>query len=475
VPRAFRLITLLLLATLGLTAMQPAVARASAASAFAAVADFAQTSAPDSFQQGGQQPGPIVRQAFDLLMDRFVIPPKSGDVLNGALDGAHFYLESKQVADPLAERPAFTGTRSEDWRLFVAAYGKVRASLGDKGPSEILDRAMVDGMARSFKEAHTYYMPPEIYQQQMAELQNRNRYSGVGIQMSQELVITDVFEGSPAEGAGLQIGDQLMAVNGEPIEGLSSADTSTKVRGEAGTDVTLSVRRGPETVTKTMTRATIAYDWLRAKILDGNIGYLQIRQFAIPDALPLFNQAMDKFASANIRALVIDVRGNPGGAVATGEEIASRLMPESKPIYQQVDRRGERTVSTWGDYWNRDIPIAILTNGGSGSMSEILAAALQENGAARVIGTKTAGAVAAGVPIPLADGSGILVTVQMINTPTGKVINGTGLEPDQVVELDPAQFRAGKDSQLEAALSYVREQAAARGRSGLASPADSGE
>ena len=106
---------------------------------------------------------------------------------------------------------------------------------------------------------------------------------------------------------------------------------------------------------------------------------------------------MDRFAEANIRALIIDVRGNPGGSVATGEEILSRLLPDDKPLYRQVERRsGERTVSTWGDYWGRDIPIAVLVNGASGSMSEILAAALQENGAARVIGTKTAGAVAAG-------------------------------------------------------------------------------
>lgn len=468
VARAYRLVTLLLLMTLGLAALQPAVARASAvggSGVLDAVEHLTQTISPEDMQQGGAQPGPIVRQAFDLLMDRFVIPPKSGDVLNGALDGAHHYLESKGVPDPLAERPAFTGVRNQDWRLFQPAYQAMRGALGDKGTAEILDRAMVDGMARSFNEAHTYYMPPEVYRQQMAELQNRNRYSGVGIQMSQELVITDVFEGSPAEGAGLQIGDQLIGVNGENIEGMTSADVSTRVRGEAGTQVTLSVRRAGESVTKTMTRATIAYEWLRARILDGGIGYLQIRQFAIPDALPLFNEAMAKFAAADIKGLIIDVRGNPGGAVQTGEEIASRLMPEGKPIYQQVDRRGgERTVSTWGEYWNRDIPIAILTNGGSGSMSEILAAALQENGAARVIGTKTAGAVAAGVPIPLADGSGLLVTVQMINTPSGKVINVVGLEPDQVVELDATQFRAGKDTQLEAALGYVREQMAARAR-----------
>jgi carboxyl-terminal processing protease len=404
-----------------------------------------------------------VRQAFDLLMDRFVIPPKSGNVLNGGLDGAHYYLESKQVADPLEARPAFTGDRREDWRLFLPAYARVAQALGSRAPREELDRAMVDGMAKSFKEAHTYYMPPEIFSQQMADLQNRSRYAGIGIQMSQDLIVTDVFEGSPAEAAGVLPGDQLVAVNGESIEGLSSAETSTRVRGEAGTEVTVSLRRSgvAEPVVKTMTRANISIDWLQAKILEGGIGVLRIRAFAVPEALPLFNKAMDRFAQANIHALIIDLRGNAGGSVATGEEIASRLMPDARPIYQQVDRRGERTVKTWGDYWNRDIPIAVLTNGGSGSMSEILAAALQENGMAKIIGTKTAGAVAAGIPVPLADGSGMLVTVQMINAPSGRVLNEVGLEPDQVVELDPEQFRFGKDTQLDAALSYVREQVAA--------------
>jgi carboxyl-terminal processing protease len=461
VPRAFRLPILLFVIFLGLVAVQPAIVRASA---LPAVALAEQVSQADGAGRG-QQPGPIVRQAFDLLMDRFVDPPQSGDILNGGLDGAHYFLESKQVADPLEQRPAFTGDRREDWRLFVPTYDRVARALDNKAPREELDRAMVDGMAKSLKESHTYFMPPEIFSQQMAELQNRTRYAGVGIQMSQDLVITDVFEGSPAEAAGLLPGDQLISVNGESIEGLTSAETSTRVRGEAGTTVTLGLRRVgvDEPIVKTVTRATISIEWVRSKIMDGGVGYLQIRTFAVPDALPLFNKAMDRFAQANIRALVIDLRGNAGGSVATGEEIASRLMPDATPIYQQKDRRGQRTASTWGDYWKRDIPIAVLTNGGSGSMSEILAAALQENGFAHVIGTKTAGAVAAGVPVPLADGSGMLVTVQKIFTPQGRVLNEVGLEPDQVVELDPASLRAGKDNQLEAALAYVREQAAARG------------
>jgi carboxyl-terminal processing protease len=89
-----------------------------------------------------------------------------------------------------------------------------------------------------------------------------------------------------------------------------------------------------------MTRATIAIQWLRAKILDDGIGYLQIRTFANPEGLPLFNQAIQKFLDANVKALVIDLRNNSGGAVATGQEIASRLIPDDRPLYRQVDRRG---------------------------------------------------------------------------------------------------------------------------------------
>ncbi len=450
---------------MGLSTFQPFVALASPPPAIAGSEHVSQGLSP---AQG--QPGPIVRQGFDLLMDRFVIPPNSGNVLNGGLDGAHHFLASKNVEDPLAVRPQFTGDRREDWRLFLPAYEKMSKALENKAPREELDRAIVGGMARSFKEAHTYFLPPDLFGRQMAELQNQNRFAGIGILMGPELVILDVFEDTPAEQAGVMPGDQILAVNGESVEGIASADLSSRIRGEAGTSLTLTLRRGnsPIPIVKQMTRAIVSIQWMRAKILDGGIGYLQIRQFAIPDALPLFNKAMDRFAEANIKSLIIDVRGNPGGSVATGEQILSRFLPDNLPLFREVDRRrGERTVYTWGDYWNRDIPIAVLTNEGSGSMSEILAAAMQENGAAKVIGTKTAGAVAAAIPWPLSDGSGLLVTVSMITTPSGRVLNEIGLEPDQVVELDPDMYRTGKDTQLDAALRYVNDEVALRGRTSL--------
>jgi len=466
VPRTLRPFAFILALAFGLTIAQPLVANATTLPTFSPAARPVflpgLSAVADQLEGGSARPSPMVQQAFGLLLDHYVTPPDSGDVLNGGLDGAHFFLEANQVSDPLASRPAFTGDRRGDWQLFVQAYARVAQALGNKAPRDQLDHAIVDGMAKSFKEAHTYYMTPEDFSRQQSDLQNRNRYAGVGIAMSQDLVVTDVFDGSPAEGAGILIGDKLIAVNGESIEGLTPTETSAKVRGEVGTPVTLTIRRSgvADPIDKTIIRAQISIQWLRAKILDGNIGYLRIQTFANPEALPIFNQAMQKFIDADIKALVIDVRDNSGGAVATGEEIASRLIPDDKPIFRQIDRRrGERTVTSWGEYWHKDIPMAVLTNENSASMSEILASALQENGVARVFGMKTAGAVAAGIPYPLVDGSGLLVTVQTITSGQGKVLNQVGLEPDEAIALDLDQLRQGKDNQLDAAVTYVREQA----------------
>src|SRR3954452_759766 len=141
VPRGNSLISLLMLTVVGLAVLQPVAARANALPILASAEDVSQSDGSGR----GAQPGPIVRQAFDILMDRFVIPPKSGNVLNGGLDGAHFFLESKKIADPLAQRPDFTGDRREDWRLFLPAYDQVTRALGTTASHEDLDRAMVDG------------------------------------------------------------------------------------------------------------------------------------------------------------------------------------------------------------------------------------------------------------------------------------------------------------------------------------------
>ncbi|MDP8921584.1 MAG: S41 family peptidase [Chloroflexota bacterium] len=459
-PRILRVLTFFVLATiLAVAAPQPAAGLARADGPVIALDQAAQVAPAQA------RPGPIVRQSFDLLMDRFVIPPESGAVLNGGLDGAEDLLQAKGIGHALTERPAWTNNRGDDWQLFLEAYNKIAEKAGEAISPIDLDRIVVAGMAASFDEGHTYYLPPEIFKEAQAQLTNQHRYAGIGVSMNRDLVVIEVFEGSPAEGAGLQVGDQLIAVEGESVEGKTTSETSSKVRGEPGTPVTLTIKREgvPDQISVTMTRAQISMDWIRARILDGNIGHLRIRTFPGPDALPLFNRAMERFSEAKVNGLIIDLRGNGGGSVATGEQVASKFIAENVPLYQQIDRRGgERTVTTWGERWDRDVPIAVLTDGGSGSMAEILAAALQENGIAKVFGVKTAGVVAGTSFHPLSDGSGLSVTFLIIKSGQGKVLNDVGLEPDQVVELDTAQLRRGHDNQLEAALAYVQAESAAR-------------
>ena len=410
------------------------------------------------------EPSPIVPQAFNLLMDRFVFPPNSADVLNGGWSGGLTALGERGAQELPEDRPAFTNQRESDLRLFTSRYPELVEAAEGKLDKTELDRAIVRGMAASMNEGHTYYLTPEEMQAQMSRIRDTFRYAGVGISLNQERRVTDVFEDSPAEAGGIRPGDQIVAVDGVLIEGLPSGELSQRIRGEAGTPVELTIRRVgmAEPIVLRLVRAQVKVAWLSARMLDDGIGYLKIRTFPTPDALGPFREAMARFEDADIAALVIDVRGNPGGVVDSGVEVASRFI-RNGPLYQRLDRSGgERTVTAFGDYWNRDTPIAVLTDGNSGSMSEILASAIRENGVGRVIGTRTAGNVAGTTPYPLQDGSGLAVTGWVIRSGLGKTLNGVGLEPDQVVELDPQQLAAGRDNQLDLALEYLRDESAAR-------------
>jgi carboxyl-terminal processing protease len=410
------------------------------------------------------RPGQVVKQAFDLLMDRYVIPPGSAVLLNGGWEAAVAALKEREVRNLPEARLELSDDRAADWRTFADRYPRLAAAAEGKLEQEWLDRAIIDGMARSLDEGHTYYLTPEAYRRSQQEVRNNNRFVGVGVVFNRDLIVTEVIEGGPADAGGVRAGDQVLEVNGESIEGVPFQEVSPKIRGDAGTPVELTLRRQgvAEPIRLSLVRREIRIEWVSHKILEDGIGYLRLRNFPLPQALGVFRQTMERFDEADIRGLVIDVRGNPGGAVDTGVEVASRFV-RNGPLYQQVDRRGgQRTVTAFGDFWKRDVPIAILVDSGSGSMSEILASALQENGVGYVIGVRTAGVVAAAIPMPLEDGSGLSVTVQIINSGQGKVLNKVGVEPDRVVELDPASYRNGRDNQLEAAVGYVLEEAANR-------------
>ena len=397
-------------------------------------------------------PGPFVKQAFDLLMDRFVVPPTSTDLLSAGWDGGIAHVKNVNGSVPTIPPPSFAGDRGSDWNAFLAVYPALFEAAGASADQHALDYAIVSVMAKSLNSSHTYltatpHSPPG------------QAYGGVGFQMSRELIVTDVFAGSPAEAAGLRPGDRLIAVDGASVEGMTSQEVSPLARGPVGSAVQLTVRRAgqAEPTVISATRAEIVAPWVSARVLEGGVGYLKIVTFPPLDAIGPFDQAVSMLDGADVKALVIDVRGNPGGPVETGNKIVSRFIREG-PIYQRTNRQGQiTTVNVDGSAWGRNVPIAVLVHSGSGGNGgELLPSALREHGLGYLVGLRTGGSLAAGTQIPLQDGSNLRITVENWRSGQGQEIEGVGLEPDLAVELDPAALAEGRDNQLDAALDYLK-------------------
>jgi len=369
--------------------------------------------------------------------------------LKAGWDGGIAHIKGASGAEPGAPAPSFTGDRGADWNAFLAGYPALVSALGASPDQHALDRAVVAAMAKSLNSSHTFLTtdaPPG------------QAYGGVGFQMSRELIVTDVFAGTPAEAAGLRPGDRIITVDGTIVEGMTSEDASTHARGPVGSTVQLTVRRAGQTdpVILSATRAEIAVPWVTARVLEGGIGYLKVGSFPPLDAIGLFDQAVTSLEGTDIKALVIDVRGNGGGLYATANKVMSRFVREG-PLAQRTTRQGQTsTVDADGSAWGRNVPTAILVNAATGSAGELLPSALRENGTGYLVGVHTAGRLASGQRFPLQDGSTLIVAVEFLRSGKGQEVEGVGLEPDLAVELDPGALAEGRDTQLDAALTYLK-------------------
>jgi carboxyl-terminal processing protease len=192
----------------------------------------------------------------------------------------------------------------------------------------------------------------------------------------------------------------------------------------------------------------------------GEIAYLHLQGFPTTDLPDEMRQSLVDFERAGARALVLDLRGNAGGRLDVGTAIAGFFLPQDTPVYQQTTRRGQTAtrVTTGERIWNR--PMVVLVDEVTASMGEILAAALQEEKAATVIGSSTAGSVAGSIVVPLMDGSALQVTTLRITSGRGTPLNTVGVQPDVVIEPTTADAQAGRDTVLDAGLNLLRSRLA---------------
>jgi carboxyl-terminal processing protease len=312
------------------------------------------------------------------------------------------------------------------------------------------------GLVNAAEDAYTYFLTRAEAEEFMRNLSG-DVGAGVGVEIGERdgrIKVLRTTPDNPARRAGVLAGDVIYKVNGESAAGKTSEDIAQLVRGDAGTEVTMTVLRGTEELDFKMVRETInnvsAYmDY------SGRTGILTIVRFD-QDTGSLVRRLAQEAVAKNVDKIIVDLRGNGGGYVNAARDVAS-LWIDGKVVAQQKSRDGVRNETTYaarGQAILANIRTVVLTNGSSASASEIVAGALQDYGKATLIGETTYGKGSVQSLINLDGGELLRVTIARWYTPNGRNIDGEGITPDKVVERTFEQINKEIDPQMEAALKY---------------------
>ena len=312
---------------------------------------------------------------------------------------------------------------------------------------KLLDGA-ISGMVQSLGDPHSIYMDKDLYTKLMEHTEGA--FGGIGVTMGfkdNRVTIISVLEGTPGEKAGLLAGDEIMAVDGTSVAELQPEEVVLGIRGEVGTQVALTIHReGQEDTDYQLTRDTIHVPSVKGLKLEGtDLGYIRIASFA-ENTGKEFKEEFKKVKDEGARGLVIDLRQNPGGLITSCVEVAREVVPKGT-IVSVVDKNGAKEEYA-SELEASQMPIVVLMDGGSASASEILAGALQDTGAGKVVGVQSYGKGSVQIVVPLMNEDGLKLTVAKYYTPSGRSIDGTGITPDVEVALSA---EGGVDSQLEKA------------------------
>lgn len=366
-----------------------------------------------------------------------------------------------------------SGLTLEQLNKIASTYYLINENFYMDADPEVVISGAINGMLSVLDDPYTVYMDEE-QAKLFAETVIDSTFSGIGAEVTLEdgkVTVVAPIKGSPAEKAGLHAQDQIVSVNGERLEGLSLNEAVMKIRGPKGTQAKLEVLRpgALDTVDIIVVRDDIDVETVFSEMLGGDdarqgdahrddahhgdahrgdahqgdaqIGLISISKFSQNTAVR-FHEALEELEKDGLEALIIDVRNNPGGILHVVVELLEPLIPKGETIVQVEDRNGDRAVTTSRDGRGKDYPIVVLTNKGSASASEILAAALQESAGQTVIGEATFGKGTVQSPFEMAiqDGSNIKMTISKWLTPDGHFVNEVGVQPNIVVDM-PDYFR----------------------------------
>lgn len=321
----------------------------------------------------------------------------------------------------------------EAWNIIQEQY--VDQPLDD----EELMQGALQGMLESLGDEHTSYMDPDQYTQ--ANIPLEGEYEGIGAWVDPDaefLTIVSPMPGSPAEEAGLEPGDQIIAVDGEDMSGIDGNLVIRRVLGPAGSPVELTIRREGEVdpFTVEITRAKITIPSVDYRMLEEeNLAYIQLMTFGETTTADLRGAIQDLLAE-NPDGMILDLRNNGGGFLNTAIDVASEFISEGVVMYEQFGDGSRDTFYANSNGLATEIPLVVLVNEGTASASEIVAGAIQDYERGEVVGVTTFGKGSVQAWVPLSNEQGALrVTIARWLTPNERQIHQVGLEPDYVVEL----------------------------------------
>ena len=320
-------------------------------------------------------------------------------------------------------------TNALDMGRFFLAMRFIETSYVQEVERRKLIDGAISGMVNSLGDPHSIYLAPQLYSQLKAE--TSGAFGGIGVYMGFKnggVQVMNVIPDSPGQRAGLQAGDEILAVDGQPVEEISPGEVALKIRGKIGTSVELLIHReGVDDKTYNLTRENIHVKTVAGKMIDDQLGYLKISNFS-ENTGEEFKTTIADLEKSGMKGLVLDLRQNPGGVITSCIEIARDVVPAGT-ITSVIQRNGDKEVYT-SDLAAARFPIVILLDKNSASASELLSGALQDTKAAIVVGETSYGKGSVQTLIPMAHDDGLKITIAKYYTPNGRCIDGEGIKPD---------------------------------------------
>lgn len=364
------------------------------------------------------------------------------------------------VIDSTGILPAFTAQGKAEKKLqllnhIVDTYFLYEDELNEEDLIEGLYDGYIAALGDPYADYYTEEETKELFESVTGE------FYGVGAVLTQdintgEVTITQVYEESPAEKAGLKTGDIVMQVDDNIVTDQNLDEIVSWIKGEQGTEVTLHVLRENEEVEMTAVRDIVKAITVASEMKEGDIGYIYIQEFD-DVTTEQFQQALDELEAQGMKGLVIDIRNNPGGNLDTVVEMLQKMLPKGD-IVSIRDRNGEQEKFTCDGENEFDKPLVVLVNQYSASAAEIFSGAIQDYEIGSIVGVTTYGKGIVQDIIDLGDGTSMKLTTSEYFLPSGRSINEKGVTPDVEVEFEYDEANPEYDNQLEKALEIIKEE-----------------